>query len=60
MAQELKAIEHRKNLLQENTVDLNQLEKEMLATLEGCNISYKHVVTSKYYPKRRHINWLNI
>jgi len=53
--QELKTVEHRKKLLQENLVDLNQLEKEMLETLDGCGVNYKHVVTTKYYPKRRHL-----
>ena len=49
---ELKQLEHKQKLLQENVVDLNQMEKQMLETLEVCNISYKHVVDTKYYPMR--------
>lgn len=55
---DLNMIEHKQKLLKEDVIDLNQLEKDMVDSLTNCNsISYKQVVETKYYPKRRFIQY---
>ena len=54
---DLYKIEHKQKLLTEDIVDLNYLEKEMQVTLENAGITYQSIVETKYYPKRRHLQY---